>query len=113
VAGERLINAVGHRIEEIEAELDALSELREKPAGTIQITAHEHALDAVLLPALSKFLPQYPTLTLKLQSTTVLPTSLPNASTRECDRAGKWRRTWLPSASGRTCAWLWSVHRPI
>src|SRR5881296_626282 len=60
VAGERLINAVGHRIEEIEAELDALSELREKPAGTIRITAHEHALDAVLLPALSKFLPQYP-----------------------------------------------------
>src|SRR5260221_14158926 len=59
-AGERLINAVGHRIEEIEAELDALSELREKPAGTIRITAHEHALDAVLLPALSKFLPQYP-----------------------------------------------------
>ena len=60
VAGERLVNAVGHRIEEIEAELDALSELREKPAGTIRITAHEHALDAVLLPALSKFLPQYP-----------------------------------------------------
>src|SRR5438445_8927034 len=59
-AGERLINAVGHRIEEIEAELDALSELREKPAGTIRTTAHEHALDAVLLPALSKFLPQYP-----------------------------------------------------
>src|SRR5437667_3608514 len=60
VAGERLINAVGHRIDEIEAELDALRELREKPAGTIQITAHDHALDSVLLPVLSKFLPQYP-----------------------------------------------------
>src|SRR2546426_10535362 len=58
--GERLLLTVGHRIEEIEAELEALSELREKPAGTIRITAHEHALDAVLLPALSKFLPQYP-----------------------------------------------------
>ena len=60
VAGERLINAVGHRIDEIEAELDALRELREKPAGTIRITAHDHALDSVLLPVLRKFLPQYP-----------------------------------------------------
>src|SRR6266705_2275250 len=59
-AGERLQNAVGHRIEEIGAELEALSELREKPAGTIRITAHEHAVHAVLLPALSKLLPQYP-----------------------------------------------------
>ena len=59
-AGERLQNAVGHRIEEIEAELEALSELREKPAGTIRITAHEHPLNTVLLPCLSKFLPQYP-----------------------------------------------------
>jgi DNA-binding transcriptional LysR family regulator len=60
VAGERLLQAVGHRIEEIEAELEALSELREKPAGTIRITAHEHAFNTVLLPGLSKFLPQYP-----------------------------------------------------
>jgi len=59
-AGERLLAALGHRIEEIEAELDRLSELREKPAGTIRITAHEHALNTILLPALSKFLPQYP-----------------------------------------------------
>src|SRR5438309_9082596 len=44
-AGERLLQAVGPRVEEIEAELAALSELREKPAGTIRITAHEHALD--------------------------------------------------------------------
>src|SRR5256885_3590482 len=49
-AGERLQNAVGHRIEEIGAELEALSELREKPAGTIRITAHEHPLNTVLLP---------------------------------------------------------------
>src|SRR2546429_5661424 len=59
-AGERLVQAVGPRIEEIEAELAALSELREKPAGTIRITAHEHALDTVLLPGLSRFLPEYP-----------------------------------------------------
>jgi len=59
-AGERLVNSVGHRIDEIEAELDALSELREKPAATIRITATENSLNTVLLPALSKFLPQYP-----------------------------------------------------
>src|SRR6266705_1510564 len=42
-AGERLLQSVGPRFEEIEAELEALSELREKPAGTIRITSTEHA----------------------------------------------------------------------
>jgi DNA-binding transcriptional LysR family regulator len=59
-AGERLLQAVGHRIEEIEAELESLSELRDKPAGTIRITAHEHPLNSVLLPTLTTFLPRYP-----------------------------------------------------
>lgn len=59
-AGERLLEAVGHRFEEIEAELEALSELREMPAGTIRITAGEHAANTVLSPALAKFLPSYP-----------------------------------------------------
>ena len=53
-AGERLLRNLGPRFEEIEAELDALSELREKPAGTIRITAGEHAAVAVLEPALGK-----------------------------------------------------------
>jgi DNA-binding transcriptional LysR family regulator len=59
-AGERLLLTVGHRFEEIEAELEALSELRDKPAGTIRITAGEHAAYTVLSPALAKFLPSYP-----------------------------------------------------
>jgi DNA-binding transcriptional LysR family regulator len=59
-AGERLLQRVGSRFEEIEAELDALSELREKPAGTIRITAGEHAAYTVLSPALVKLLPSYP-----------------------------------------------------
>src|SRR5215470_7437967 len=59
-AGERLLQTVGHRFEEIEAELEALSALRDKPAGTIRITASEHAANAVLWPALVKFLPRYP-----------------------------------------------------
>ena len=59
-AGERLLRTVGPRLDEIEAELAALSELREKPAGTIRITAGEHAAEAILWPALAKLLPDYP-----------------------------------------------------
>jgi DNA-binding transcriptional LysR family regulator len=59
-AGERLLRTVGPRFEEIDAELDALSELREKPAGTIRITATDYAADTLLWPKLTKFLRQYP-----------------------------------------------------
>ena len=59
-AGDRLLHTVGPRFEEIEAELEALSELREKPAGTIRITAVDYAADTVLWPKLVKFLRQYP-----------------------------------------------------
>ena len=59
-AGERLLNTVGPRLEEIEAELAALGELRDKPAGTIRITATEYAADAILLPKLTKLLRAYP-----------------------------------------------------
>ena len=59
-AGERLLSTVGPRFEEIDAELEALSELREKPAGTIRITATDHSADTVLWPRLAKFLPAYP-----------------------------------------------------
>jgi DNA-binding transcriptional LysR family regulator len=41
-AGERLLNTVGPRFEEIEAELSALAELRDKPAGTIRITTTDY-----------------------------------------------------------------------
>src|SRR5713101_7193466 len=59
-AGERLLQTGGHRFEEIEAELESLSALREKPAGTIRISAGEHAVNSVLSPALTRFLPRYP-----------------------------------------------------
>src|SRR5438034_7966075 len=51
-AGERLLRTVGPRFEEIDAELAALNELREKPAGRIRITTGEHAAEAILWPAL-------------------------------------------------------------
>jgi DNA-binding transcriptional LysR family regulator len=59
-AGERLVGTAAPRIEEIEAELEAIGELREKPAGTIRITATEYATDTILLPKLSKLLRNYP-----------------------------------------------------
>src|SRR5436853_6399671 len=59
-AGERLLHNIAPRLEEIEAEIQAVAELREKPAGTIRITATEYAADAILLPKLAKLLREYP-----------------------------------------------------
>jgi DNA-binding transcriptional LysR family regulator len=59
-AGERLLLTVAPRFDEIDAEMAALSELREKPAGTVRITTAEHAANSVVWPALCKFLPGYP-----------------------------------------------------
>jgi DNA-binding transcriptional LysR family regulator len=65
-AGERLLRTVGPRLDEIDAELVGLSELREKPAGTIRITTGEHAAETILWPALSTLLPRYPDVKVEL-----------------------------------------------
>jgi len=59
-AGERLLRSIGPRLEEIEAELSALTALRDTPSGRIRITAGEHAAETVLWPTLAKLLPAYP-----------------------------------------------------
>jgi len=59
-AGERLLVTLEPRLEEIDAELAALSELRERPGGTIRITATDFAANTVLWPLLTKFLRRYP-----------------------------------------------------
>ena len=59
-AGMRLLTTLTPRLEEIEQELAALAELRDKPAGTLRITAGEHPAASVLQAALSKLLPDYP-----------------------------------------------------
>jgi DNA-binding transcriptional LysR family regulator len=64
-AGERLARAIGHRFDEIEAELDALTELRDKPAGTVRITCGDHVLRSVLLPRLGPLLHDYPDITIE------------------------------------------------
>jgi DNA-binding transcriptional LysR family regulator len=65
-AGERLLQSVGPRLEEIDAAVAALSTLREKPSGTIRITTHDHAARAVLMPALEKLLPDHPDITVEI-----------------------------------------------
>jgi DNA-binding transcriptional LysR family regulator len=59
-AGERLLNDLAPRFEEIDASLASVTELREKPAGSVRITATEFAIDTVLIPKLAKMLRQNP-----------------------------------------------------
>src|SRR5205807_6062057 len=59
-AGERLLRTVGPRFEEIDAELAALSDFRERPAGTVRITAGDHSVHTILWPKLSKVMQKYP-----------------------------------------------------
>src|SRR6476659_5233986 len=59
-AGERLLNTLAPALAELDANLAALSDLRDKPAGTIRITSVEHAAKTILWPALRKLLPDYP-----------------------------------------------------
>lgn len=65
-AGERLLASIGPYYEGIESELTALSELNGKPAGTIRISAHDHAASTILWPRLAKLLPEYPELKLEI-----------------------------------------------
>lgn len=65
-AGERLLRILAPRFEEIETELAALSEVRDKPAGTIRITAGDHAIKSVLWLKLTRFLPNYPDIKVEL-----------------------------------------------
>jgi DNA-binding transcriptional LysR family regulator len=65
-AGQRLLATIAPRFEEIESALTALGDIRDKPAGTIRITAGEHPALSVLQPALKRFLPDYPDVTVEI-----------------------------------------------
>ncbi|MDR3495055.1 MAG: LysR substrate-binding domain-containing protein [Ancalomicrobiaceae bacterium] len=65
-AGERLLRTVALRFEEIETEIASLSELRDKPAGPVRITAGEHPAVSILQPALKRFLPDYPDINVEI-----------------------------------------------
>jgi DNA-binding transcriptional LysR family regulator len=65
-AGERLLGVIGPHFDEIEAGLAALSELRDKPAGTIRITCADHPAETILWPALERFMPEYPDINIEV-----------------------------------------------
>jgi DNA-binding transcriptional LysR family regulator len=65
-AGERLIRTVGPHFDGIEAGLSALTELREKPAGSLRITSVEHATDTIIAPVLARLLPDYPDISIEV-----------------------------------------------
>ncbi len=83
-AGERLLQSVGHRIDEIEAELDMLTALRDKPAGTVRITCGPNVLKTTLLPKLTPLLANIRIFILSLMPTTGSGISLRIVSMPAC-----------------------------
>jgi DNA-binding transcriptional LysR family regulator len=67
-AGERLLEKIGPRFDEIEAELSALGELRDRPAGTIRISAAEHSANTALWPKLVPLLKRYPDISVEIST---------------------------------------------
>lgn len=67
-AGERLLRNVGPRLEEIEEEIAAISDLGDKPSGLVRITAIDHVIDHILWPRLADLVLQYPDIQLEISS---------------------------------------------
>jgi DNA-binding transcriptional LysR family regulator len=65
-AGEQLVQTIGPHVDGIEAGLAALSEIRDKPAGSLRISSVEHASQTILAPALAKLLPNYPDIAVEI-----------------------------------------------
>lgn len=65
-AGERLMRSIAPLLDQIAMEVEALGELRDKPAGTIRITCSDDAIELYLRPKLADFLKAYPDITLEL-----------------------------------------------
>lgn len=112
-AGERLLRTVGPRFEEINAELAALRELRDKPAGTVRITSTENAAEAVLWPALERLLPDYPDIKMEI----IIDYGLTDVVAERVDAGVRFgeqvAKDMSPCALGRTYAWPSLDHRPI
>jgi len=65
-AGERLLGSIGPRFDEIENEILALKELRDKPAGTLRLNSVEHATETILWPAVAKLMAAYPEINVEI-----------------------------------------------
>jgi len=65
-AGARLYNTLQPMLSELDSELATLRALGEKPAGTVRITAHDHAIESVLWPRLQPLLKRYPEMQIEI-----------------------------------------------
>lgn len=65
-AGERLLASIGPIFDEIDSEIAALSELRDKPAGTIRLNSVEHASETIIWPAVKRLLADYPDINIEI-----------------------------------------------
>src|SRR4051812_1883039 len=105
-AGARLLHSIGPRFDEIEAEVASVIELREKPAGTIRITATENATETILVPKLAPLLREYPDIKVEividygLAITWSTTSGTGRSTSRRCWRASiSWRLRSTPSAT--------------
>lgn len=80
-AGERLLSRIGPHFDQIEVEVDALNELREKPAGTVRINASDYAISSILWPKLKRFASEYPDIKVEI----LLDNGLADIVTARCD----------------------------
>ncbi len=65
-AGERLLASVAPRLAEIDAEIIALGEMRDKPSGTIRITTSEHAAHSYVWPAVKRLMADHPDISFEI-----------------------------------------------
>lgn len=65
-AGERLVHSLAPMLHDLDQSIAVLSELRDRPVGTIRITSVEHAAKTILCPALKRLLPDHPDITVEI-----------------------------------------------
>jgi DNA-binding transcriptional LysR family regulator len=65
-AGERMLRSIGPLFDEIGTAIEDLNALREKPAGTIRLTAGDYQIQHYIWPKLRTFLHQYPDIRVEL-----------------------------------------------
>ncbi len=92
-AGERLLQSLAPRFEEIEAELAGLVAYRDTPSGTVRLTLSDHALQGLVWPKLARILARYPTSASSSTATTACATSWKSASMPAFGWAKAWTRT--------------------
>jgi DNA-binding transcriptional LysR family regulator len=110
-AGERLLRTVEPRFEEIDAEIATVAELRDKPAGTIRITATEYAMEDLLVPKLSRLLRSYPDIKVEMSVDYGLRDIVAeryDAGVRSGEQVAK---DMIAVRIGRTFAWLSQARR--